>query len=385
VRAVCARTASRARPREPRAPARAARARASRARSRKSRAPTRTSARPTRAPYLLHTLLLPSLRTNEYRGIKAWDKLPEATVCHEVIYRQTSSWIRTEYKYEYKAGENRSLALLTQKKYVRNLIWDAYYKYKDGPHKAFFDCLEAGKGSRSWLLSMEAEIERELTSEAFQLGKQLVESSVALYPEDLAEVIRAYALLSSSVGANAVVCIMKKAVRTTRACARMHAARSLTHAFLRLHAMQALNMHKTAAGRPGETSLICIELMTYKKHFRCTYSSWAQPKVAKHKGVLLLAGNGRHHCSLNNLADFLASGIWRSKDMTEYSGNTLFLFSDLHEKADPGGTLGDYIKGMSQESALAANKFVAPAVTGGEFALAYLLLLTPPSRPPAHT
>lgn len=133
-------------------------------------------------------------------------------VCGEMIYRQLSSWIRTEYKYEYKAGETRSLALLTQKKYVRKLIWDAYYKHKDGPLKAFFDCLTS---NRSWLLSMEAEIERELTAVAFEQGKQLIESSVPLYPREIAEIVRAYALHSSSVGANVVGDITKKAVRQT--------------------------------------------------------------------------------------------------------------------------------------------------------------------------
>jgi hypothetical protein len=158
-------------------------------------------------------------------------------VCNEVIYRQLSSWIRTDYTYVYKAGESRSLALLTQKKYVRNLIWDAYYKYKNGEFKSFFDCLK--EGSRSWLPSMEAEIERELTEVAFEQGKQLVESSVPLYPRELAEVVRAYALISSVVGANAAINTMKKAVRThgrnTCAHARAHALTPARFSALSLH------------------------------------------------------------------------------------------------------------------------------------------------------
>jgi hypothetical protein len=124
-------------------------------------------------------------------------------------------------------------------------------------------------------------------------------------------------------------------------------------------------MHKTAAGRSGEVSLLCIELMKYNSEFKCTYASWPQKKVAKHKGVLVLSGNGRHHCVINNLADYVASGALRLKDMSDFSGDTQFLFQNLRSVSDPGGAVGDMIKGMSQESAQVASRFVATTVTAG--------------------
>ena len=140
-------------------------------------------------------------------------------------------------------------------------------------------------------------------------------------------------------------------------------------------------MHKTAAGRSGEVSLLCFELLKYNPEFSCTYSSWAQKKVAKHKGVLLLPGNGRHHCVINNLADYVASGALRHKDMSDFSGDTQFLFHTLRKVDNPGSAVGDMIKGMSQESALVANKFVTTTVPAVESARP---LTTPlPPRPPS--
>ena len=164
---------------------------------------------------------------DEYGGVADWSKLPELEVCREKIYRQLSHYILNVYKYPYKAGEERSLALLTQKKYVRNLIWDAYFKYKDGAYKDFFECLS--ESGRSWLKSMEAEIEREVTAAAMLAGTKVVSSAVALHLKQIASVIAAYSLHASHSRSSSVGDIKKKTVRST--CARAYACRK-AHALL---------------------------------------------------------------------------------------------------------------------------------------------------------
>jgi hypothetical protein len=73
---------------------------------------------------------------------------------------------------------------------------------------------------------------------------------------------------------------------------------------------------------------------------------------------MLIPGNGRHFCVLNNLADYFACGVWANKDMSELSGNPLFLFDKLNGLKDPGGALGDMIKAVATGSTAQAYRFV---------------------------
>lgn len=149
----------------------------------------RSAPRPTN-PFFLY-------RGNEHAGVLEWAALPERVVCDEIVYRQLAHFIQHEYEYKFKAGEMRSLALLTQKKYVRNLVWDAYFRYKGGPYKAFFECLDE-KNRSSWLRGMEARIERSVTSAAILSGVKVVTSSVPLHLVELDDVNRAYSLHAST-------------------------------------------------------------------------------------------------------------------------------------------------------------------------------------------
>ena len=106
-----------------------------------------------------------------------------------------------------------------------------------------------------------------------------------------------------------------------------------------------------ACGRSAEVAAFSIELTKIDNVTKFTYATWHQPKVARAKGVLFVPGNGRHKCMYNLLSDYLASGVFVNKDYTEQSGDALFWFPELQNLTDPGGAVGDFIKGMAANSA----------------------------------
>ena len=144
--------------------------------------------------------------------------LPERILCDMKIYCQLSHYIRVTYTYKKKADEDAALALLTQKKYLRNIIMEVQQMYGKGQFKDFFECLDATR--RTWLSAMEGEIERDVTAQAFAEGRSVVESSLPVRVADMAQVNRAYSLHSSSNYRDAQSDIIKKTVRQYE-CMRM--------------------------------------------------------------------------------------------------------------------------------------------------------------------
>ena len=149
---------------------------------------------------------------DKYNGVVVWKALPRKVVCDEIIYREAGSFALNVYTYERTAGEELELALSTQKKYTRNLIWIAHEMYgKDPEYAAFFSCLDVG--ARSWLSAMEANVEFAMTKAAAAKGETVASSSIPLYPKQVARITMAYAIAASMGGTGSVKAIFSKTVR----------------------------------------------------------------------------------------------------------------------------------------------------------------------------